>query len=674
MGKFKVVLDPGHGQYVNPYPAAPGYYEGTQMFKLGVVLKAKLEASGIDVIITRQTIAENPELATRGRMAGANKADLFISLHSDAIGSYVSTTAKGVSVFYSITDSANNKKFAANLSSSVSRLMNTRDRGALTRIGNGNADYYGVIRNSAASGCKAAFLIEHGFHTNPSDVKMLIDDSFLSKIADVECGVICEWFGIKSNASSVSNKDIAVVPGSSISGSEEEYTVYKEIPKYTNAANAMSGDTSLSCGKLTPGVYFVYKKYNGSYNLTKTVGTPGAWINPNDNSKVDEIPDTPIKPNTVETSEKYEVYKTIKKYGNAADANTMTNNVGTAEPGVYYIFTTSNGMYNISKTKNTPGFWMNPEQNLFTTFNGIDVGDTVIFTTGFTPKYGANGGIIPVSVIAQVCAGKCTKVKDRRILNNEREVQLDTINTWVPIKYLTVIKEAEANDSYNKTVGEKEETDKNRKLTELLESLKDPKYDGIIESIKSGALNDFLTTIVSNIFEDDSVIDGETDFEFIMGKSIATKTDMVDFVKQHNPDFDPDIAEAFLTKCKPYKIRGDVAFCQSIIETGWFKFADGTAVKPEQHNYCGMGVTSLGVTGNSFSSIEVGVEAQMQHLYAYATKDILPSGVYLYDPRFNYVDRGSAPRWVDLEGKWCAQGSDYGKKILDLWKSMVTKK
>lgn len=665
MGKFKVVLDPGHGQYTNPYPAASGYYEGTQMFKLGIILKAKLEASGIDVIMTRDKISDDPTLQNRGIKAGANSANLFISLHSDAIGSYISTSAKGVSVFYSITDSTNNKKFAANLSSAVSNLIGTKDRGALTRIGNGNTDYYGVIRNSAASGCKAAFLIEHGFHTNPDDVKWLISDEKLTKIADTECGVICDWFGIKSNASSVGNGPISVVPSDKIS-STEKYTVYTEIPKYTNAANALHGDMSLSCGIIEPGEYYIYKTYNGSYNLTKTVGIAGAWINPADNKNDDE---KPVENDKIEVSEKYEVYKTVKKYSNASDANNMQNNVGTADPGVYYIYKISEGMINLSTTKGVAGFWMNPEQNVFTSFNGFEVGDTVMFTPGFTPRYGGNGVEIPTSVIVQACKNKNTKITDLRVFNSEEyEAHLDTIDAWVPIKYLTEVETPENN--YSQTIGDKNDS-KTKKLAELLESLNDPKYEGIISAIRTGVLNDFLTDIVEALYDDDTTDDGKTDYEFIMGKSIATKTAMVKFVKRHNPDFDPDIAEAFLTKCKPYNIRGDVAFCQSIIETGWFKFADGTAVKPEQHNYCGMGVTSLGVTGNSFSTIEVGVEAQMQHLYAYATKDDLPKGVFLYDPRFNYVARGSAPRWVDLEGKWCAVGSDYGNKILQLWSEMI---
>jgi hypothetical protein len=73
------------------------------------------------------------------------------------------------------------------------------------------------------------------------------------------------------------------------------------------------------------------------------------------------------------------------------------------------------------------------------------------------------------------------------------------------------------------------------------------------------------------------------------------------------------------------------------------------------------------VKGNSFGSIAMGVEAQLQHLYAYATKADLPDGVSIIDPRFKLVARGSAPRWIDLNQKW-STSNEYGQKILAIYK------
>ena len=152
--------------------------------------------------------------------------------------------------------------------------------------------------------------------------------------------------------------------------------------------------------------------------------------------------------------------------------------------------------------------------------------------------------------------------------------------------------------------------------------------------------------------------------------SSSTEDRLYYFIKQNNASFDREIAKQFLAVGKVYGVRGDIAICQSIIETGWFRFNDGTAVTPDQHNYCGLGVTSTGMKGNSFSTIKEGVTAQIQHLYAYACTADLPAGETLVDPRFKYVTRGCATTWESLGGKW-ASASTYGTKILQVYNQMA---
>lgn len=148
---------------------------------------------------------------------------------------------------------------------------------------------------------------------------------------------------------------------------------------------------------------------------------------------------------------------------------------------------------------------------------------------------------------------------------------------------------------------------------------------------------------------------------------------MYQYVRQHNPTFNREIAQAFHTVGERYGIRGDIALCQAIIETGWFRFDNGTAVLPEAHNYCGLGVQQRGETGCSFNSIEEGVTAMIQHLYAYSCTDDVPQGETIIDPRFGYVRRGCAPAWEDLAGKW-AMNPHYAVNILKLYDSMTEHK
>ncbi|MDE5839167.1 MAG: glucosaminidase domain-containing protein, partial [Paramuribaculum sp.] len=106
------------------------------------------------------------------------------------------------------------------------------------------------------------------------------------------------------------------------------------------------------------------------------------------------------------------------------------------------------------------------------------------------------------------------------------------------------------------------------------------------------------------------------------------------------------------------------------LETGWFKCTGGTAVSPDQHNYCGLGVTRLGIKGHSFDTIEDGVTAQIQHLYAYATKMPIPYGETIIDPRFSMVSRGIAPTWHGLNNRWAAN-PHYADRILNLFSQMI---
>lgn len=154
----------------------------------------------------------------------------------------------------------------------------------------------------------------------------------------------------------------------------------------------------------------------------------------------------------------------------------------------------------------------------------------------------------------------------------------------------------------------------------------------------------------------------------IFGPTVLTGEQLDAYVSLKNPNA-PKIGEYYVKWGNFYGIRGDVVFAQSIHETGWFRY--GGDVVPEQNNYAGIGTTGGGVKGHYFKTPEEGVIAQMQHIWAYATTDPLPSFPENVDPRFHLVKRGSAPTWPDLDGKWAVPGVGYGNKILNGWRDMV---
>lgn len=147
-----------------------------------------------------------------------------------------------------------------------------------------------------------------------------------------------------------------------------------------------------------------------------------------------------------------------------------------------------------------------------------------------------------------------------------------------------------------------------------------------------------------------------------------------------------DLAKLYLEIGAEYGIRGDLAFAQAAKETRYWTF--GGLVEPDQNNYCGLWATGAAFTGEeslngcdprlvtlepgrhgaTFASPEAGVEAHIQHLYAYATTDPLPPGKALLSPRFQYVSRGCAPTWHGLNARWAVPGPTYGQSIIqDYW-------
>ncbi|MFC2949938.1 N-acetylmuramoyl-L-alanine amidase [Virgibacillus sediminis] len=165
----------------------------------------------------------------------------------------------------------------------------------------------------------------------------------------------------------------------------------------------------------------------------------------------------------------------------------------------------------------------------------------------------------------------------------------------------------------------------------------------------------------------------DTDNEESGGYSIAGKTylspELMDqYVKGINSGA-PELGHYYLELGEYYGIRGDIAFAQAMHETDFFQFT--ATVQPEQNNFAGIGATGPDNHGANFDSPWEGVLAHIQHLYAYAVTAPLPEGYPRTDPRFDLVERGSAPAWVDLNGKWAVPGDQYGQSILDLYGRMI---
>ena len=161
----------------------------------------------------------------------------------------------------------------------------------------------------------------------------------------------------------------------------------------------------------------------------------------------------------------------------------------------------------------------------------------------------------------------------------------------------------------------------------------------------------------------------------IMGNSTTNVNQMMAYYNANAvyPDFyassDAPTLEQFcriyLEECNAEGVRAEVAFAQAMKETGFLRY--GGDVSINQYNFAGLGATGNGVAGTSFSSVREGIRAQVQHLKAYGSTEVLNNPCV--DGRFQYVTRGTAPyvEWLGIKenpyGKGWAIAAGYGYSI-----------
>ena len=164
----------------------------------------------------------------------------------------------------------------------------------------------------------------------------------------------------------------------------------------------------------------------------------------------------------------------------------------------------------------------------------------------------------------------------------------------------------------------------------------------------------------------------------IMGTPLASQEQCVKYLLSVNPS--PNISVSPKELVSYYYeegaregIRPDVAFAQALKETGFFRYV-GT-VTPDQNNYCGLGTTSSDVKGAYFSSAQLGVRAQIQHLLAYASTR--QPNEQVVDPRYGLVRNTYGARtlnsWTDLNGRWAVPGYTYGQSIMSMFREMLSR-
>ena len=203
-GKFKVCIDAGHYEKYNRSPGIAAYYESEVMWKLHLLQKKHLEALGIEVVTTRSNQKKDLALKTRGKKAEG--CELFISNHSNAVGSYMKEDVDYVAVYHLTDDTTTtaderSKEIAAILAPLIADIMGTKQKckvltrkSSNDRNGDGimNDNYYGVLHGARLVNVPG-LILEHSFHTNSRSVNWLLNEDNLNRLAKAEAEAIARY-------------------------------------------------------------------------------------------------------------------------------------------------------------------------------------------------------------------------------------------------------------------------------------------------------------------------------------------------------------------------------------------------------------------------------------------------------------------------------------------------
>lgn len=137
-----------------------------------------------------------------------------------------------------------------------------------------------------------------------------------------------------------------------------------------------------------------------------------------------------------------------------------------------------------------------------------------------------------------------------------------------------------------------------------------------------------------------------------------------------------DLVTYYVEEGNAEGVRGDLAFVQGIVESGWFSFPG--RVPPSANNFSGYGATDSTNDYGVFPDARTGVRVQIQHLRAYADPKFVCASPPLHNPcvtpRSAYVNpKGKAPTWNQFGGGNWATDPTYASKILNLYTKLLAK-
>lgn len=512
-------------------------------------------------------------------------------------------------------------------------------------------------------------------------------------------GDVNHWFPKHGKSMATARADVAAILKAA--KPVKTYKVVTSINKYSTASDAKAKKNSV--GKYAAGTYYIYSKYpngsNGMYNITtdSTATSAGAWINPAENV----IQETVKKLYRVRKS-KDDAASQKGAFSDLANAKTCCQTAGEG----YHVFDWDWKVvysYVAPVTLSTIAVTTKPAKVEYFVGDKFDATGMVVTAT-YSDKSTKKVTGYTTTGFSSTKAGTVTltvtfekKTATFTVAVKEKPVVAPTLTsiavTTAPAKTVYTVGDTYSGEGLVVTATY---SDNSKKVVTnySVSGFSSAKagtcsvtvtYEGKVATFQIVVKEKEIVVTPTAVYDLDYPVKTKiVDRAVVRNNSDCTKA--IKAILKNNSAFDVEIAKSFFKLAPLYGIDPMMAIAQSILETGWFKY-NGSAVTADQHNYCGLGVTSTGIKGNSFATIDEGVTAQLQHLYAYGTKEALPANDVIVDPRFKLVTRGIAVYWQQLAGRWACPGYDtktyatpeaamkaentYGQKIEKLFDQLV---
>ncbi|RRR31150.1 GBS Bsp-like repeat-containing protein [Streptococcus suis] len=196
---YTVYIDPGHGGR-DSGASYGGVHEKNLALSVSNKLRENLLKYGINVLMTRTGDYDVDFKTERSRMTNASNADLFISIHFNATGAGVSNSS-GIETYWYQYDPEYQPKINKEMHNNPTRLAESeilankvqesliKETGAVNR--GVRRETFAVLRETAIP----AILVELGFMDNPSELQVIKQDSYHTRLAKALAQGVMNWYG-----------------------------------------------------------------------------------------------------------------------------------------------------------------------------------------------------------------------------------------------------------------------------------------------------------------------------------------------------------------------------------------------------------------------------------------------------------------------------------------------